>query len=98
MLIKSEHMLDKTPPTRSTHSRGVRRPRVKDIAVRLVGDTMRPECNLPEFVAALAMIVGSVAGGRRAEARDEFYRRFLAVAGSVEARCDQAIWAGRKRH
>ena len=98
MLIKSEHVFDKTPPARGTHLRGVRKPRVKDIAVRLIGDSMRAECNLPEFVAALAMIVGSVAGGLRVEARDDFYRRFLAVAGSAEARCDRTIWAGRKRH
>jgi hypothetical protein len=98
MLIKSEHTLDKTPPVRRTHLRGVQRRRVKDIAVRLIGDAMRGECALPEFVAALAMIVGSVAGGLRVEARDEFYRRFLAAAGSAEAGCDRAIWAGRKRH
>ncbi len=91
-------MLDKTPKTRAPHARGGRGARVNEVALRLIDEPMRAGCSLPEFMAALAVVVGSVAAQMRAEARDEFYHRFLAAADSAEAKCERALKAWRSRH
>lgn len=91
-------MLDKTPKAHVPDGQSDRAGRVNAVALRLIDEPMRAGCSLPEFMAALAVVVGSVAAQMRTEARDEFYRRFLAAADSAEAEAERAFKAWRARH
>ncbi len=91
-------MQNKIPKGRFLSALRARRERANAVALQLIDESMRTGCSLPNFVAALALIVGSVATEMRVEAREGFYRRFPAAAYSAEARCEQVITASQTRH
>ena len=91
-------MLAKTSKAQFSHARSDRVGHINEVALRLIDEPMRAGCNLPEFMAALAVVVGSVAAQMRAEARAEFYRRFLAAADSAETEAERALETWRARH